>query len=141
MCLRLPSGDSLNAEWGATAHPLTHSLRRPQVLNTKLGAHASFGVLRTKADQFCIKHFAGDVHYTVGGFLAKNKDALPTDAIALLSCSADAFTAQLFHVPTPSLPHTHPHTHPTTTPNTHTHTQTQMRARTPACAAPLWRAL
>ena len=96
VCLRLPSGYSLSAECGATAHPLTARL---QVLNTKLGTHASFGVLRTKADQFCIKHFAGDVHYTVGGFLAKNKDALPTDAIALLSCSADEFTAQLFHVP------------------------------------------
>jgi Ran GTPase-activating protein (RanGAP) involved in mRNA processing and transport len=45
---------------------------------------------------FTIKHFASDVTYSVDGFLAKNKDALPIDSITLLSVSSDAVIRSIF---------------------------------------------
>jgi myosin heavy subunit len=41
--------------------------------------------------KFTIKHFAGDVTYTVNGFLEKNNDSLQEDLMELMVCSTNPF--------------------------------------------------
>eukprot|EP00981_Chlorochromonas_danica_P006314 scaffold1365_cov163-Ochromonas_danica.AAC.4 len=41
--------------------------------------------------KFTIKHFAGDVTYTVTGFLEKNNDSLQEDLMDLMICTSNAF--------------------------------------------------
>lgn len=41
--------------------------------------------------RFTIRHFAGDVTYTVAGFLDKNNDSLQEDLLELMMCSTNAF--------------------------------------------------
>ena len=47
-------------------------------------------------DCFVVVHFAGDVSYSVAGFLEKCKDRLPPDAEALVKASTNPLVQQLF---------------------------------------------
>ena len=46
--------------------------------------------------QFMIKHYAGDVVYTLGGFCDKNRDLLYNDLIDLAHCTSSSLIASLF---------------------------------------------
>ena len=75
-------------------------------LLAKLRAHASTpsnlpggAVLRTtrrEPDSFVLSHFAGDVRYSVAGFLAKNKDPLHEDLLLAMQESTDPLVRSLF---------------------------------------------
>ncbi|XP_006139789.1 myosin-IIIa [Tupaia chinensis] len=57
---------------------------------------------------FGIHHFAGKVLYSANGFLAKNRDTLPTDIVLLLRSSENSIIRQLVNHPltkTGNLPH------------------------------------
>ena len=47
-------------------------------------------------NKFTVVHYAGDVVYTVDGFLDKNKDTLYEGLLELMSISSDSFLANLF---------------------------------------------
>ena len=47
---------------------------------------------------FQVRHYAGDVNYTVTGFVEKNKDAIGADLAAVLSQSADPMLQELLSV-------------------------------------------
>lgn len=54
---------------------------------------------KDKRDQFVVRHFAGDVKYTVGNFLQKNNDSIPKDMLDMfigtgLELYAEMFAAQ-----------------------------------------------
>ena len=53
-------------------------------------------VTRFQSDEFIIKHFAGEVTYSVGGFLEKNNDSLHDNLLSLLSESEHPFLRNLF---------------------------------------------
>ena len=70
-------------------------------LDNNLRSHAHFVAKmgtggRGKSGSFVVKHFAGDVTYSVNGFLDKNKDTLYGDLINLMAGSNDTFIAELF---------------------------------------------
>jgi len=46
---------------------------------------------QTAALQFCVHHFAGPVEYTTNGFVEKNRDELPKEAIEILQNSFNPF--------------------------------------------------
>ena len=48
------------------------------------------------ADEFVLRHFAGSIKYTAAGFVEKNTDKLPADALSLLSRSSVPLVAALF---------------------------------------------
>ncbi|CAI4063540.1 hypothetical protein SKDZ_08G0660 [Saccharomyces kudriavzevii ZP591] len=47
---------------------------------------------------FILKHYAGDVEYTVEGWLSKNKDPLNDNILSLLSTSRNNIISKLFHL-------------------------------------------
>lgn len=49
-----------------------------------------------RSGQFVIKHYAGDVHYSVRGMTEKNKDQLLKDILELVAQSGNAFLRSLF---------------------------------------------
>ncbi|OQR92114.1 myosin-like protein [Achlya hypogyna] len=51
---------------------------------------------RLSTAHFALRHYAGTVMYSVGGFVEANKDALSTDVVSLLSTSANAMIAHVF---------------------------------------------
>lgn len=44
---------------------------------------------KSEREEFCVRHYAGEVTYDVTGFLAKNRDVLHPDIIQLLSSSVE----------------------------------------------------
>jgi myosin-1 len=58
-----------------------------------LSANANF---ESRGSKFLIKHYAGDVLYTVAGMTDKNKDALGKDILDLVEKSKDKFLHTLF---------------------------------------------
>src|SRR5262249_875935 len=54
--------------------------------------------VKNQTTQFGILHFAGEVQYTVAGFLDKNKDTLPLDLLNLMQTSSHRFVKSLFPV-------------------------------------------
>jgi len=50
----------------------------------------------TRGSKFLIKHYAGDVMYTVAGMTDKNKDVLLKDLLDLISTSGNSFLQGLF---------------------------------------------
>ncbi|KAJ3207354.1 cytochrome c oxidase subunit 1 [Entophlyctis luteolus] len=50
---------------------------------------------KTKNNIFGVKHYAGDVLYTIDGFLEKNKDALQDELYSLISSSSVPFIASI----------------------------------------------
>jgi len=72
------------------------SLTSPtSAMNRRLSLELSRNVLYARSRRvpngFVVRHFAGDVHYTITGFLEKNNDSLQTDLLLLLSCSTNDF--------------------------------------------------
>ena len=63
--------------------------------NRRMSMELSSNVLYTRSRRvqngFVVRHFAGDVHYTITGFLEKNNDSLQTDLLLLLSYSTNDF--------------------------------------------------
>ncbi|KAA8893142.1 myosin-1 [Sphaerosporella brunnea] len=58
-----------------------------------LGSHKHF---ENRSGQFVIKHYAGDVHYSVPGMTDKNKDQLLKDILELVGQSTNPFLKTLF---------------------------------------------
>eukprot|EP01133_Synstelium_polycarpum_P004385 gene4385-5131_t len=58
-------------------------------LNKHFGSHSHYAKvpLTSKVRQFIIDHYAGKVHYTIEGFLDKNRDTLFNDLVALATSS------------------------------------------------------
>jgi myosin heavy subunit len=48
------------------------------------------------SNEFIIVHYAGEVSYNVEGFLAKNKDTVQGDLVALMQGSSDPYVKSLF---------------------------------------------
>jgi len=78
----------------ATAHadPSAADSSFVQGLN-RLGDHKHF---ENRSGQFVIKHYAGDVHYSVPGMTEKNKDQLLKDILELVAASSNTFIKTLF---------------------------------------------
>src|SRR4051812_9153296 len=55
-----------------------------------------YGKVLANPMQFLVRHYAGDVVYSVEGFLVKNKDRLNDDIYDLLQTSKCAFLKNLF---------------------------------------------
>jgi len=53
---------------------------------------------QTAALQFCVHHFAGPVEYTTNGFVEKNRDELPKEAIEILQNSFNPFMRLLSNI-------------------------------------------
>lgn len=60
-------------------------------LSMELSNNVLYARSRRVQNGFVVRHFAGDVHYTITGFLEKNNDSLQTDLLLLLSCSTNDF--------------------------------------------------
>lgn len=58
-------------------------------------SHVRFDKPKRSKDQFVVKHFAGDVVYTVVGFLEKNTDRPPEDTASLLDSSTNAWVKKV----------------------------------------------
>jgi myosin-1 len=62
----------------------------------RLNALSSNKNFENRQGQFVIKHYAGDVHYSVRGMTDKNKDQLLKDILELVEQSANPFLRTLF---------------------------------------------
>jgi myosin heavy subunit len=60
------------------------------------GATAEFVKIMKRPQNFCVKHYAGQVEYETEGFLEKNKDKLADDQYSCLTASKFPFLASLF---------------------------------------------
>lgn len=63
-------------------------------MQESFGSHAHFA--NGGANEFVIKHYAGDVSYNVDGFVDKNKDLLFNDLIEVGAMSNNRFISSLF---------------------------------------------
>lgn len=70
------------------ASPTSKTNRR---LSMELSSNVLYARSRRVQNGFVVRHFAGDVHYTITGFLEKNNDSLQSDLLLLLSCSTNDF--------------------------------------------------
>lgn len=61
--------------------------------SSALGANPNF---EPRGNKFMIRHYAGDVTYTVAGMTDKNKDPLSKDILDLVDASKDQFLHTLF---------------------------------------------
>ncbi|KAJ3266899.1 cytochrome c oxidase subunit 1 [Chytriomyces hyalinus] len=68
------------------------------------GKHKHFFTQKTSKNVFGVKHYAGDVVYTVDGFLEKNKDALQDELFDLISSSSYPFIASIITTKDSELP-------------------------------------
>ncbi|KAI8613158.1 P-loop containing nucleoside triphosphate hydrolase protein, partial [Chytriomyces sp. MP71] len=59
------------------------------------GKHKHFFMQKTSKNVFGVRHYAGEVVYTVDGFLEKNKDALQDELFELISSSSYPFIASI----------------------------------------------
>lgn len=62
---------------------------------TNLTTHPGFSTPKLSNDTFSISHYAGDVIYSITGFLDKNRDAISDDIINLIKSSKNKFLNQL----------------------------------------------
>ena len=58
-------------------------------------AHESFKELKANSTAFALRHYAGEVAYTVSSFLSKNKDPVSQDLVVLMQSSSNAFPSSL----------------------------------------------
>ena len=61
------------------------------------GNNDLFEVTRQGTEVFFVKHFAGDVCYTVDGMLEKNRDTFHTDSLNVIGGSTNKFLVYLFN--------------------------------------------
>ncbi|EFA79585.1 myosin IA heavy chain [Heterostelium album PN500] len=59
-------------------------------------SHYSKVPLTSKVSQFIINHYAGKVHYTIDGFLDKNRDTLFNDLVSLATSSSLSLLSEIF---------------------------------------------
>lgn len=78
----------------ATAHADTGAA--DQTFAQRLNALSSNQHFQPRQGQFVIKHYAGDVNYTIGGMTDKNKDQLLKDLLNLVGESRNNFLHILF---------------------------------------------
>ena len=62
----------------------------------RLSALSSHQHFESRGDKFLVRHYAGDVTYTVRGMTDKNKDALVKDLLDLIGSSGNQFLQGLF---------------------------------------------
>jgi len=67
-----------------------------QVLSNYEGKHGNFDKNKRVQNQFIIKHYAGDVSYTITGFLDKNRDTLFVDLLNTMITSQSSLIKALF---------------------------------------------
>jgi myosin-5 len=60
--------------------------------------HPNYAKPRFGTESFIVKHFAGDVTYSIQGFLAKNNDALQDDLMDLIKTSQNRFLLNVLGV-------------------------------------------
>jgi myosin heavy subunit len=65
-------------------------------LGNIFGSHKRFEVSKKVAQGFCIKHYAGPVHYSVDGFVSKNKDTFQASLLTALLTSSLPIMKQVF---------------------------------------------
>ncbi|RPA88007.1 hypothetical protein BJ508DRAFT_409927 [Ascobolus immersus RN42] len=78
----------------ATAH--ADPTAADQTFVQRLNALSSNKHFEPRQNQFLIKHYAGDVMYTVAGMTEKNKDQLLKDLLELVAGSSNQFIRNLF---------------------------------------------
>lgn len=69
-----------------------------QMHNTK---HPCYHKPRFGNDSFIVAHFAGNVTYTIAGFLEKNNDTLQEDLLTLMDSSKNKFLLRIMNIETP----------------------------------------
>ena len=62
----------------------------------RLGSLSSNPHFESRGAKFLIKHYAGEVLYTISGMTDKNKDQLVKDLLELIASSSNAFLQTLF---------------------------------------------
>lgn len=73
------------------------SLPFPPTPPSLQGKHSNYGNSRMRSlDRFSVLHFAGEVSYSVSGFLEKNSDTLYTDLEELMVKSSYPLAAEIF---------------------------------------------
>lgn len=93
----------------------TQTQNRASVKKTAPGAPADKAAVETKpvayakprygGDSFIIKHFAGDVEYSIEGFIIKNNDSLQDDIMEVLMTSTNDFIKNISEIaPNPEKP-------------------------------------
>jgi myosin heavy subunit len=65
-------------------------------LGNTFGSHKRFEVSKKVAQGFCIKHYAGPVHYSVDGFVSKNKDTFQPSLSNCLTASSLSIMKSIF---------------------------------------------
>lgn len=65
-------------------------------METHFGQHKHFAYGDKRDKKYVVKHYAGDVEYTVNNFLDKNKDLLSVDIVELGGGSNSRLIASLF---------------------------------------------
>lgn len=78
----------------ATAH--ADSGAADQTLIQRLNVLASNPNFEPRSGQFIVKHYAGDVAYSIDGMTDKNKDQLLKDLLNLIAASSNPFLHKLF---------------------------------------------
>jgi myosin I len=91
---RPPGVFSLLNDATATAH--ADSIAADGNFVQKMSALSGNANFQQRQGQFVIKHYAGDVHYSVDGMTDKNKDQLLKDLLNLLQASSNRFVHTIF---------------------------------------------
>ena len=96
--LAAPSDEAFCAS-AVQAHARSRVFARPKNKQRRrrgaAASQAADAADATKKD-FVIRHFAGPVRYSCDGFVAKNADRLPAEAIVVLGAASDGLVADLF---------------------------------------------
>ncbi|CAK4836038.1 unnamed protein product [Aphanomyces euteiches] len=66
---------------------------------THLDKHVNYGKPRFESDDFVIRHYAGDVIYSINGFISKNNDNLHEDLMMLLRSSSLKLISSIMSAP------------------------------------------
>lgn len=75
---------------------------REKLYTNHLGKSPNFSkpkIVKGRDAHFELKHYAGTVHYSITGWLEKNKDPINECIVTLLSTSKEHLVAHLFRAP------------------------------------------